>query len=86
MGSEVRAHCMRGVGAYIRSLDRERAQLIESTLSDEARRALHETSAEVWYPISVWKEALDRIVACAPIPKAHALRFDPLDGSFAKER
>jgi len=57
---------MRGVGAYIRSLDREQAQLIESKLSDDARRALHETSPEVWYPINVWKESLDRIVACAP--------------------
>jgi hypothetical protein len=59
---------MRGVGAYVRSLDREHAHRIESALSDEARRAMHETSAEVWYPISVWKESLDRIVACSSDP------------------
>jgi hypothetical protein len=59
---------MRGIGAYVRSLDKEQAMLIESSLSDETRRALHETSPEVWYPISVWKEALDRIVQCSPDP------------------
>jgi hypothetical protein len=57
---------MRGVGAYIRTLDREHAQLIESKLSSEAKSALHETSPEVWYPIGIWKETLDRVVECAP--------------------
>ncbi len=63
MEVQCRAHCMRGIGNYVRSLDPARAQQIESKLSEETLRSMYETSAEVWYPISVWKEALDTIVA-----------------------
>jgi len=61
---------MRGVGNYVRSLDPARAQQIESKLSPETLRSMYETSPEVWFPISVWKEALDAIVAQHSDPAA----------------
>ncbi|SRR6266540_5440668 len=70
MEVQTRAHCMRGIGNYLRSLDPARAQQIESKLSQETLRSMYETSPEVWYPISVWKEALDTIVAQSPDPVA----------------
>src|SRR5262245_38041085 len=60
---QTRAHAMRGIGNYVRSLDPPRTQQIEAKLSKEALRSMYETSPEVWFPISVWKEALDTIVA-----------------------
>ncbi len=63
MEVQTRAHCMRGIGNYLRSLDPARAQLIELKLSQDTLRSIYETSPEIWYPISVWKEALDTIVA-----------------------
>jgi hypothetical protein len=70
MDVQTRAHCMRGIGNYVRSLDPARARQIESKLSPETLRSMYETSPEVWFPISVWKEALDAIVAQHSDPAA----------------
>ncbi len=63
MDVQTRAHCMRGIGNYLRSLDPAHAQPIESKLSQETMKSMYEISPEIWCPISLWKEALDVIVA-----------------------
>src|SRR5262245_48348993 len=70
MDVQARASAMRGIGNYIRSLDAARTQQIESKLSKETLRSMYEASPELWVPLTVWKEALDPIVAQHADPAA----------------
>jgi len=62
----VRGPCLRGAGAYLRSIDPKLAREIESKFSPAILSALHESGPKDWFPIEIWKEALDGIVVAQP--------------------
>jgi len=66
MDVAVRGPCLRGAGAYLRSIDPKLAQSIEAKYSSEILRALHDSGPKEWFPVELWKEALDGIVAAQP--------------------
>ena len=66
METLVRGPCLRGAGAYLRSIDPKLAQQIEATYTPEMLRAVHESGPKDWVPVAVWKDALDAIVAAQP--------------------
>lgn len=66
MAAEVRAQCLVGVTAYLNKLPPDVREKIESGYRPEVRKALAETSPNVFYPIEYWKEAIDGVVAFQP--------------------
>jgi hypothetical protein len=66
MDVAVRGPCLRGAGAYIRSLDPKLTQQIEAKYTPAMLYALHESGPKEWFPIGLWKESLDAIVAAQP--------------------
>ena len=66
MDVAVRGPCLRGVGAYLRSLDPSLAQKIEAKYTPDMLRVIHESGNKDWVSIDVWKRALDEIIAVQP--------------------
>lgn len=62
----VRGPCLRGAGAYLRSIDPLLAQRIEANYTPEMLRAVHESGPKEWFPVDLWKAALDGIVEAQP--------------------
>ena len=62
----VRGPCLRGAGAYLRSIDRELAARIEAKYTPEMLRAVHDSGPKEWFPVDIWKGALDAIVQEQP--------------------
>ena len=70
MDIAVRGPCLRGAGAYLRSLDPKLAQQIEAKYTPAMLAAVHESGPKDWFPVALWKEALDASVAAQPTIEA----------------
>jgi hypothetical protein len=66
MDAAVRGPCLRGAGAYLRSIDPKLAQQIEARYTPDMLHAVHESGPKDWFTIGLWKECLDAIVAAQP--------------------
>src|SRR5262245_10779936 len=62
----VRGPCLRGAGAYLRSIDPKLAEKIESKYTPEMLRAVHDSGPKEWFSVELWKGALDTIVEAQP--------------------
>jgi hypothetical protein len=63
MKPEVRASGLRGIGNYVKTLDPAFIETIEAGYSRELRSALFDAAPDEWYPVDLWMQALDGIVA-----------------------